>query len=108
MEEFLKLGYTLHYLYDRGEWHVLTKHKKENIKTVSGAIFNTAKTKKDLKSLTVRENRKPDNNYSHERLEFSSWDEMKQKAMENNTAYFVYSGDRLLTIINPVYLHQTK
>ena len=107
MEELLKQGYALHYIFDQGEWYIITKHKKENIRTVSEAIFDTAKTKKDLKSLTIKENKRS-NNYSNEKLEFSSWEEMKQKAEENNTTYFVYFGDKLLTTVNPIALHLTR
>lgn len=107
MEEFMKLGYGLYYLFESGEWYVITKYKKESIRTVTEAIFDSVKTQKTLKSLTVRENKKS-NNYSDEKPEFSSWEEMKQKAIENNTTYFVYFGDKLLTTINPIVLHQTK
>ncbi|MDR1716454.1 MAG: hypothetical protein LBS20_11485 [Prevotella sp.] len=86
------------FLYEDGQWYILVGGHKESIHTIDETVLKKGRLMEGLEVC------KYDPNSEHYKLpkeDFNSWNEVKQKAEETNTTYYIFRGDKLLTIITP-------
>lgn len=102
--EFLKKlerncrGLNCCFLFDQGKWHVLVGGHKEGLESVDESVLDKSKRMEGLDVF----NYKPDDSYNKLKpVDFYSWNDVQQSADTSNTAYYIFRGERLLTILTP-------
>lgn len=86
------------FLFDESKWYVLVGGHKEEIESIEESVLDKSKR---MDGLTVF-NYKPDDTYNKlNSVDFYSWNEVKQSANTTNTTYYIFRGERFLSIITP-------
>lgn len=86
------------FLYDNGQWYILVGGHKENIRTIDETVL-----KKDrlMEGLEVYKYDPGSEYHKLSKIEFYSWNEVKENAKETGTTYYIFRNNKLLTIISP-------
>lgn len=102
--EFLKKlerncrGLNCCFLFEEDKWYVLVGGHKQQIESIDESVLDKGKRMEGLEVYTY----KPDDSYNKlNSVEFYSWDQVKQSANTNNTTYYIFRGEKFLTIITP-------
>ncbi len=86
------------FLYEEGKWYILVGGHKENINTIDKSVLIKSRLMDGLKVYKYN----PEDNYQKLSEEsFLSWDEVQQSADESQTTYYIFRGEKFLTIIAP-------
>jgi len=104
-EEFVKRvdrheRYSLNccFLFENGEWYILVGSHKENIRNIDKSVLRKSTR---MNGLTVY---KYDPGHSYQILSeehFYTWEEVRESADTKNMTYYIFRGERILTIIHP-------
>lgn len=93
------------FLYENDNWFVLVGGHKENIRTVDETVLSKNRLMEGLKVYVFeaddKYNRLPEKT-------FYSWDNVRQSADETGKTYFIFRGEKFLTIIPPSSQKQDK
>ncbi|NDW08753.1 hypothetical protein [Dysgonomonas sp. 520] len=86
------------FLFENNQWYILVGGHKENICTIDQSVLKKDRLMEGLEVFKYD----PNSDYSRLSAEkFHSWNEVKQKADEASTTYYIFRSDKLLTIITP-------
>ncbi|MBF0578180.1 hypothetical protein [Dysgonomonas sp. GY617] len=86
------------FLFDEGKWYVLVGGHKEQIESIDESVLDKSKR---MDGLTVF-NYKQDDSYNKLiPVDFYSWNEVLQSANTTHTTYYIFRGERFLSIITP-------
>lgn len=86
------------FLFEDGRWYILVGGHKEQIESIDESVLDKSKRMDGLDVF----NYKPDDSYNKLKpVGFYSWDEVQQSAHATNTTYYIFRGERLLTILTP-------
>jgi hypothetical protein len=86
------------FLYENSEWFILVGGHKESIRLTDESVLGKSALMDGLKVYRYE----PENQYHKLSGEsFLSWAEVKQSADEKQTVYYIFRGEKFLTIISP-------
>ena len=86
------------FLYEDNRWYILVGGHKENIQTIDKSVLKKGALMKGLE--VYKYDPKSEHNQLS-KVDFYSWDEVKQNVEETGTTYYIFRSGKLLTIITP-------
>lgn len=93
-----RYGLNCCFLFDENEWHILMGGHKENVRTIDASVLKKGTR---MEGLSVYEYC-PDQDYNRlSGKDFYTWQEVRLSADESNKPYYIFRGEKLLTIIHP-------
>jgi len=99
LERDCRSGLNCCFLYDTdNRWYILAGSHKENINTVDSSVLQKSTRMDGLKVYTYN----PRENYQTlPEQDFYTWEEVRASADRENKVYYIFRGEKLLTIIHP-------
>ncbi|NDV80768.1 hypothetical protein [Bacteroides sp. 51] len=86
------------FLFDENEWHILMGGHKENIRTIDASVLKKGTR---MEGLSVYEYCLDQDYNRLSGKDFYTWQEVRLSADESNKPYYIFRGEKLLTIIHP-------
>ncbi|GAB6119601.1 hypothetical protein [Dysgonomonas termitidis] len=98
LERDCRSGLNCCFLFDDGQWYILVGSHKENIKTIDASVLQKSTRMDGLTVYTYE----PDCSYQTlSEKEFHTWEEVRASSGRDNKTYYIFRGEKLLTIIHP-------
>lgn len=98
LERDCRVGLNCCFLFDDGQWYILVGSHKENIKTVDSSVLKKSTRMDGLTVYTYD----PQSNYQTlSSKDFHTWEEVRESADKDKITYYIFRGEKLLTIIHP-------
>jgi len=86
------------FLFENNEWYILVGSHRENIRSIDSSVLKKSTRMDGLK--VYRYN--PEENYNRfAEKEFYTWEEVRESADKDSITYYIFRGEKLLTIIHP-------
>jgi len=98
LERNCRYGLNCCFLFEDGQWYILVGGHKENIKTIDSSVLQKSTLMDGLQVYTY------DPACSYNKLpekEFYTWEEVRASSDKENKIYYIFRGEKLLTIIHP-------
>ncbi len=98
LERNCRNGLNCCFLFDAGQWYILVGSHKESINTIDSSVLRKSTRMDGLQVYTY------DSECNYNKLsekDFYTWEEVRESADKDKKTYYIFRGEKLLTIIHP-------